>query len=38
LTHRAEDRSIFAIGAIKGAKWLFSKPIGLYHMEDIYSS
>ena len=38
LTHRAEDRSIFAIGAIRGAKWLFSKPIGLYHMEDIYSS
>ena len=38
LTHRAEDRSIFALGALKGAVWLAEKPAGFYSMSDIYSS
>ena len=37
-THRAEDRSIFALGALKGALWLTQRPAGLYSMDDIYSS
>tara|TARA_E500000081_G_C6090920_1_gene332628 strand:+ start:463 stop:1203 length:741 start_codon:yes stop_codon:yes gene_type:complete len=37
-THRAEDRSIFALGALKGAVWLTERPAGLYSMGDIYSS
>ena len=38
LTHRAEDRSIFALGALKGAEWLIERSAGLYSMGDIYSS
>ena len=37
LTHKALDRSIYAKGALAGAKWLNSKPNGLYSMSDIYS-
>ena len=37
-THRAEDRSIFALGALKGAVWLTKRSAGLYSMGDIYSS
>ncbi len=37
-THRAEDRSIFALGALKGAAWLTERSVGLYSMSDIYSS
>ena len=37
-THRAENRSIFALGALKGAVWLTGRPAGLYSMGDIYSS
>ena len=37
LTHKALDRSIYAKGALIGAKWLKSKPNGLYSMSDIYS-
>ena len=37
-THRAEDRSIFALGALKGAVWLTERSAGLYSMSDIYSS
>ena len=37
-THRAEDRSIFALGALKGAAWLTERSAGLYSMSDIYSS
>ena len=36
--HRAEDRSIFALGALKGAVWLTERSAGLYSMSDIYSS
>ena len=35
LGHRAEDRSIFARGAVKGALWLSEKPAGRYTMADV---
>lgn len=35
LTHRAQDRTIFARGAIVAAKWLKGKPAGLYSMSDV---
>eukprot|EP01037_Dinobryon_pediforme_P027991 gene27991-31077_t len=34
LTHRAEDRSIFARGAVKAALWGFGRQPGLYSMAD----
>ena len=37
-THRAVDRSIFALGALKGAAGLVKRSAGLYSMCDIYSS
>tara|TARA_B100001123_G_scaffold155124_1_gene179686 strand:+ start:1059 stop:1799 length:741 start_codon:yes stop_codon:yes gene_type:complete len=37
LSHKVLDRSIYAKGALIGAKWLKSKPNGLYTMIDIYS-
>lgn len=35
LTHSAENRSIFARGAVKGAAWLIGKPPGRYNMDEI---
>jgi len=35
LTHKAEDRKIFANGALSAAKWLVGRPGGLYGMEDV---
>lgn len=35
LSHIAEDRSIFARGAIKAAVWAANKPHGLYSMLDV---
>jgi len=35
LTHRAENRSLFAQGALKAASWLLDKPAGLYSMQDV---
>jgi 4-hydroxy-tetrahydrodipicolinate reductase len=35
LGHRAEDRSIFARGAVKAALWLAGKPKGRYTMADV---
>lgn len=35
LVHRAEDRSIFARGALKAAAWLAGKPAGRYTMGDV---
>jgi 4-hydroxy-tetrahydrodipicolinate reductase len=35
LTHRAEDRGIFARGALKAALWARGKPPGLYSMADV---
>jgi 4-hydroxy-tetrahydrodipicolinate reductase len=35
LGHRAEDRAIFAAGALKAAVWLVGKPAGRYTMGDV---
>lgn len=35
LSHRAEDRSIFATGALKAAIWARGRKPGLYSMEDV---
>ncbi len=35
LSHRAENRLIFARGALAGARFLFGKPAGLYSMQDV---
>ncbi len=35
LTHRAQDRGIFARGALAAAKWLVDRPAGLYDMSDV---
>jgi 4-hydroxy-tetrahydrodipicolinate reductase len=35
LSHRAEDRLIFARGALAGARFLIGKPAGLYSMRDV---
>ncbi len=35
LTHKAQDRSLFASGAVKAAVWAKDKPNGLYSMRDV---
>ncbi len=35
LTHRAEDRQLFARGAVKAALWGFDKKPGFYSMADV---
>lgn len=35
LTHVAENRTIFARGAIRAAEWLIGKPAGRYAMKDV---
>lgn len=35
LMHRALDRSVFAEGALKAAKWVLNKKPGLYSMADV---
>jgi 4-hydroxy-tetrahydrodipicolinate reductase len=35
LSHRAEDRSLFAKGAVKAALWAFDKKPGYYTMADV---
>ena len=35
LSHRAEDRSIFARGAVRAALWAKGRPAGLYSMRDV---
>ena len=35
LTHLAEDRAIFARGAVRGAEWLIGKDAGRYTMNDV---
>ena len=35
LTHRATDRTIFATGALKAAKWVVNQEPGLYSMQDV---
>jgi 4-hydroxy-tetrahydrodipicolinate reductase len=35
LTHRASDRSVFAAGALRAARWLAGRPAGRYSMGDV---
>jgi 4-hydroxy-tetrahydrodipicolinate reductase len=35
LTHRAENRSVFASGAVKAALWLVTQKAGRYQMSDV---
>jgi 4-hydroxy-tetrahydrodipicolinate reductase len=35
LTHRAASRKIFALGALRAAKWIINKPPRLYSMHDV---
>lgn len=35
LTHRAENRGVFASGAIRAALWLIGRPAGRYEMKDV---
>lgn len=35
LTHKASDRGIFANGALRAARWVVSRPPGLYDMQDV---
>jgi 4-hydroxy-tetrahydrodipicolinate reductase len=33
--HQAHTRDLFAVGALRAAKWIFGKPVGLYSMQDV---
>jgi len=35
LTHKASSRETFALGSIRAAKWVATKPPGLYDMQDV---
>jgi 4-hydroxy-tetrahydrodipicolinate reductase len=35
IKHLAHSRDLFAVGALKAAKWVFGKPAGLYSMHDV---
>jgi len=35
IKHQAHSRDLFALGALKAAKWVFAKPAGLYSMQDV---
>ncbi len=35
LGHKATDRSLFAKGALHGARWIKDQPAGLYSMQDV---
>ena len=35
LTHRATDRTVFAAGALRAAKWVINADTGLYSMQDV---
>jgi 4-hydroxy-tetrahydrodipicolinate reductase len=35
ITHKAESRATFANGALRAARWLADKPVGLYDMQDV---
>ncbi|XP_055388674.1 4-hydroxy-tetrahydrodipicolinate reductase-like [Condylostylus longicornis] len=35
LTHRAQNRDVFASGALRAARWLANKPPGMYTMADV---
>jgi len=35
IKHQAHSRDLFVLGALRAAKWLVGKPVGLYGMEDV---
>lgn len=35
IKHQAHSRDLFAVGALKAAKWVGAKPAGLYSMQDV---
>lgn len=35
IKHQAHTRDLFAVGALKAAKWVLGKPAGLYSMQDV---
>mgnify|MGYP001766216852 CR=1 FL=1 len=35
IKHQAHSRDLFALGALKAAKWVYNKPAGLYSMQDV---
>lgn len=35
IRHQAHSRDLFALGALKAAKWIAGKPAGLYSMQDV---
>lgn len=35
IKHQAHSRDLFAMGALRAAKWVFGKPVGLYSMQDV---
>ncbi len=35
LIHRATSRETFAAGALRAARWIIDRPVGLYSMEDV---
>ncbi|MBQ7726277.1 MAG: 4-hydroxy-tetrahydrodipicolinate reductase, partial [Clostridia bacterium] len=35
LSHSARSREIFAVGALRAAQFLCSRPAGLYQMDDL---
>ena len=35
IKHQAHSRDVFALGALKAAKWIAHKPAGLYSMQDV---
>ena len=38
LSHSARSKKVFAVGAIRAAKWLVGKPCGKYDMNDIFEN
>ncbi len=37
IKHQAHTRDLFALGALKAARWIADKPAGLYSMQDVLS-
>ncbi|MBO5335382.1 MAG: 4-hydroxy-tetrahydrodipicolinate reductase, partial [Clostridia bacterium] len=35
ISHSASSKRVFAVGAIRAAKWLKGKPAGRYEMKDL---
>jgi len=35
LAHLAQDRALFAEGALRAARWIAGKPAGAYSMRDV---